>query len=227
MMVASINVMDQLRLTWLLLSPSLSSGVMTVVCTIFIVGMSGWLYINHDQLFYDYLFGPRGIQTTLIQITDTSAVLRNWLLGSVATYYILLFVTAVIVGLTVFAILQNAKKVLNGSLFVWQGLHNATQAHKDALKEMFTRLALRIICLLIWAIYLALFITILIPFSTLLVQLGIDRITMRVPELDGLLYIAASIALVLASLHLHVVFARLVRLRPRLFGILDIELAEL
>jgi hypothetical protein len=217
--------MDQLRLAWLLLSPSLSSSVITLLSALIIVGVSAWLYITHSQIFYDYLFGPNGIETSLLQVTDSSAIFKNWLLGSTATYYILLVATAAIVGLTVFAILQNADKAVNKSLFAWQGLQAASRTHKDALKETLARLALRAVCLLAWAIFWALFAGILIPFSTLLVQMGIDNFNKG--DLSGLLYLAASLGLILASVHLHVVFARLVRLRPRLFGDRDIELAEL
>jgi hypothetical protein len=224
-LLASIKAMDQLRLAWLLLSPSLSSSVVTILSTLAIVGTSGWLYINHSQAFYDYLFGPYGIATSLIQVPDTTAVFQHWLLGSGTTYYVLLVVTAAIVGLTVFAVLQNAGKVVNTSIFAWQDLQAVSRSRKEAIKEMFTRLALRVVSLLGWSVFVCLFAAILIPFGALLVENGIDKF--NTGDGSGLLYISASLALTLASMHLHVVFARLVRLRPRLFGDRDIELAEL
>jgi hypothetical protein len=218
--------MDQSRLFRLLLSPSLSSGIITTLVTTAVLVSSSWLYISHNKLFYDYFFGAYGLTTTLIRLPDSSAVLWYWLSSNPITYYTLVVVTAIIAGLTVFTILQSVSRLIRESSLIWHELRDARERHKQAIREQFTRLAVRVAGLMVWAIYISLFFSVLVPFCIVTLQSGIDSIATG--DLTGLLQVLGSAVMLWIGLHMHIVFARLVKLRPRLTGgIIDIELAEL
>jgi hypothetical protein len=217
--------MNNLNLFWLLLKPSLSSNVLTFLSTSSITILSGWLYVSRSQAFYEYFFGPNGISTTLLRAPDTTAALRMWLFGSPATYYIVLGVAAVITGLTVLTILQGIQHIVREGVFIWRELRTPSQSANSAISELFARLAVRVVASLAWGIYIALFATVLLPFVVILEESGIDTLASNI--FIGGLYITAAFALLGVLVHMHVIFARLVALRPRLYGVNDIELAEL
>lgn len=217
--------MHEKRLFWLLLTPSLSSGIVTLfAATATLIG-AGWLYIGHNPFFYDYLFGPNGINTTLLRVPDTTVLVRTWLLGSAATYYIVLLITALIAGLTVFAILQGIRHLVSESYSGWSLLHSHSAQAKSVIREVFARLALRVVSCLIWCLYIVFSTTVLVPFAMVLLQSGIDVVTKNIG--GGLFNIFASFVTLAVFVHVHIVFLRLILLRPRLFGTRDIELAEL
>jgi len=217
--------MQERRLFWLLLKPSLSSGLLTLCVTLFVMISSGWLYISHNAAFYDYLYGPTGVATTLLRLPNTGVLLRTWLLGSAATYYIVLLGTAIIAGLTVFAILQGIRRLLQQSSSGWSLLHSHSSEAAAEIHDLFVRLALRVVSFLGWSVYIVLSTAVLMPFAVLLLQSGIDALSAN--PAGGLFNIAECFVMVLVSIHVHIVFLRLVLLRPRLFGIRDIQLAEL
>lgn len=217
--------MQERRLFWLLLKPSLSSGLLTLFAVALIMTSSGWLYISHNAAFYDYLYGPNGVSTTLLRLPNTGVLLRTWLLGNTATYYIVLVVTAIIAGLTVFAILQGVRRLLQQSSSGWNLLHSHSKQATAEIHDLFVRLALRVLSCLGWCVYIVMSTAVIMPFAVLLLQGGIDAVSTNLP--NALLSVAECFALLLVSIHVHIVFLRLVLLRPRLFGIRDIQLAEL
>lgn len=217
--------MQEQRLFWLLLKPSLSSGWVTLFGAGLIMASSGWLYLSHNAAFYDYFFGPNGVNTLLLRLPNTGVLLRTWLLGNTATYYIALVVTAVIAGLTVFAILQGVRRLMQQSSFSWNLLRSHSSQASAEIHALFVRLALRVLSCLGWSVYIVLSTAVLMPFALLLLQSGIDAIS--TDTLVGLLNIAECFVALLIFIHVHIVFLRLVLLRPRLFGTRDIELAEL
>ena len=217
--------MQEQRLFWLLLKPSLSSGLLTLCSTAVIMISSGWLYISHNAAFYDYLYGPNGVNTSLLRLSNTGVLLRTWLLGNEATYYIVLIVMAIIAGLTVFAVLQGVRRLMQQSSSGWNLLHSHSPEATQEIHDLFVRLALRVVSCLGWCVYIVLSTAVLVPFAVLLLQSGIDAISTNLPT--GLLNFAECFAALLIFIHVHIVFLRLVLLRPRLFGIRDIQLAEL
>ncbi len=217
--------MNNLKLFWLLLKPSLSSSLLTILTSLAITVGSAWLYISHSSVFYDYFFGPYGISTTLLRAPDTTAALRAWLFGSPATYYIVLAVTAVIAGLTVLTILQGIEYLVQEGKFLWREIHAPLQEQKSVIRELFVRLTLRVIASMAWGIYIAFFVTIFLPFLAIMQQSGIDKLA--TDPLVGSLSIVGAFVILGILIHLHIIFARLVALRPRLYGVNDIELAEL
>lgn len=207
-----------------LLSPSIVSGT---ICFVLAVGATiaiAWSYIADNQLFYDFLFGAKGASTALVTAPDSMGAFQNVLLNSQFTFYILLAGAAVASGLLVYALLQSLNSTMHSATEIVRGLRKKDAVAKHAAQTIIVRLAVRTVSLVGWALYMAFFINILVPFCALLVNGGTADITDSAPS--GWWLVLGGFALVLLGLHMNVIFARLVLLKPRLFSSNDIPLSE-
>jgi hypothetical protein len=214
--------MTSLQRIQLILAPSLISGPVAVAAACFLWGSAGWSYITDSQLFYDELFGPLGV-VTLVQIQPHNmGELQGTILNSVGTYYVLLVFAGLIAGLVIYFALESVSRTINGvSLFLRETHSNRAEA-RQAVRESLARLGLRIASLLGWGLYAAVFTSVLVPFSILVLQDALE-----VGNWYTWLTATLAFAGLLVSVHLHVSFARMVFLRVRLFGGYDAELSRL
>lgn len=218
--------MGQLRIIRVLLIPSPLSAA---VCTLFalaILSIAGLAAVNQHHLFYDYLYGRYGIVTTL-QHTPS----YHWpspiasLVNQPVTYHVLIFFVWAIIGLIVYVVVEGFHSMVTGATTTWRDMHFAHAFVRSVEVEVGVRLSLRIINLLLWVGYTYLFVSILVPFCILLDGVGLDNVSFV--SWGGALYLVSSFVLLLICTHLHVIFARLVALRPRLFSYNDKVLAEI
>lgn len=211
--------MYQRRLALLLFTPSILSGAGIIFLAALLNAYGAWTFIHNNQLFYGFFSGAYGIQTYL---WETSYGLSAWsktFLSSSLAYYVLVAGVAVIAGLAVFALLQVLGVVQKEGKLL-----SATQGNRTYHHEVLSRLGLRAVSIIGWTLFTAFFVSTLLPFVSLLNEMGVDAINNGE---GGWLYCAASLALLILALHIHVIFARLVALRPRLFGgMSEIEKAE-
>ena len=212
--------MYQRRLTFLLFAPSALSGAATVFIALTMNAYGAWSFIHDNQLFYGFFSGAYGIQTYLWDATYGASVWSNAFLNSPLAYYILVGGVALAAGMAVFAALQLLGVVSKESKAVLEASGNRSYRH-----EILSKLSLRILSLIGWTLYAAFFISAFLPFISALNEIGVDRISQGGG--GGLLWCSASLLSLMLSFHIHVVFARLLVLRPRLFGGIDaIERAE-
>jgi hypothetical protein len=208
--------MNERPLFKLLLLPSFLSGMVTFLISISVLGYSAWLYTTSNQLLYNYLSGPYGLQSYVLQNSLQFSAIKSILFASPISYYIVLVGVALVIGMTVFVFLQIATSIVRGSTtMVEEALDHGPGSGRIKLQLLY-RLFLRILSVGGWVIYLAFFVSSLAPFTVLVLQGGIDAIQAQNYE-GGVMCLAALLALMLA-LHLHVVFARLSLLRPRIYG---------
>ena len=207
----------------LLFLPSLSSSALTSLTAAVVLVASGWSYINENLLFYDQLFGIYGFKTLLLQ-SDGLYALQHALLDSTLTYYILLFAAGITVGLMVYTLLETARMTIHTTAEELHEIGDDDPLHKTAAREALERLLLRVASLVGWGVYMAIFASILLPFSIVLAQTGVDMLETSL--LGGVVHGASAFVLLVLGLHTHIIFARLVMLRPRLFGDSDIEEAK-
>lgn len=205
--------MGQFNLIRLLLLPSFLSGLLTVVATLGIMGASAWLYISGGLLFYEPLFGSLGVVTILVQAPDVFAVVREVVFDNTITYGLLIVVCAILIGLLVFAVLQGVSRVTRETSVVWYEFHLHTPAAQRAVRESLTRLAIRSLSVVCWALYGLLVGNFLLPFCILLLQAGLDLLE-SAWAMGAALSLLATLFMLL-GLHLNVVFLRLCLLRPR------------
>jgi hypothetical protein len=116
----------------------------------------------------------------------------------------------------VFALLQLIAGIFRGSVEVIEGALPNAVLSRTARREILSKFGLRSISIISWAVYLAYFISTIMPFSIVLSQFGVDRL--EVGDHSGAVAIMGALLLMSMSLHLHVIFMRLVALRPRIFG---------
>lgn len=210
----------------LFLLPSLLSGLTVMCLTIAILVTSGILYITENQLFYDYLFGIHGVATAIVRAPDSPSAMWGAVSGGSFAYYALLVMISVIAGLTIWAILQGVTKVTQEASFALNALRQARTAQKEAIQELFERLMIRVLGLIMAALYMILFVDILVPIILLLLRHGIDALDMG-NLWDGASLLVTAIFLLMSCLHVHVIFARLYTLRLRIFGGADVQLAAI
>lgn len=207
----------------LLLLPSLSSGLLTTVGAIAVLSISGWSYVNDNLLFYDQLFGIYGLKTQLIY-SDGLYTIQHAILDSALTYHILLAAAGMIVGLIVYTLLEAGRRTVHQAAEELHEIQDTDPAHKIAAREALERVLLRIASLVCWGMYVVVFARVLLPFSVISLQAGIDGF--GTSFVASAINCAGAFALLSLGLHLHIIFARLLLLRPRLFGDADIEEAK-
>jgi len=208
--------MVAMRRLRLLLLPSQFSGCLCLIIALLICVVRAWSYIQHYQLFYEFLFGAYGFNTLLLEAPNSLYVISNAILNSTATYYVLLVMCGVLASLTTYAVLQAFGTARRATNEVIDELHQGTPAYKQAARESFLRLGLRVISVIGWTIYTIVFLSVLIPFSISILYNSIDLI--QDTRWVGWIVAILSVLVITLCLHIHVVFARLVWLRPRLFG---------
>lgn len=217
--------MAQFRLTWLLLTPSLISGITIACVTLAFIGLNAWVYISETDAFAGYLFGESGIVTILLAAPDWSVFLRTAVLNSPMTYNALIIAAAAAIGFIVYEVLEISRRTANGSANLWYRLLSPTADIKAELRANIVRLQVRIMAILSWTLYWIAFMALLVPFCISLLQLGIDSISLG--SLWGWLLALLAAVLFAFCIHLHIVFIRMVLLRPRIFGGVAVELAGL
>lgn len=178
------------------------------------IGGSAWAYINTKQLFYEYVFGAYGIKTYLWQHSSNISTVKNTLLASPAAYYLFVGFAATIIGLAVYALLQCIGLALSWRTL--SGLDTLGPNRQAIVRELSRRLVLRSTVLVGWAFFGAYFFSVLLPFVGLLNRTGVEHIQDGAPM--GWLLCAAAGFIFAISIHMQIIFLRLLYLRPRVFG---------
>jgi hypothetical protein len=207
--------MHQARLILLMFKPSLFSFIGTNVVAIIILIVANRPVVTRNPVLYEYFYGPQGLTTVLRQSTDSFSAFTKALSAQFITYEVLVFVAAVTVGFLVYFALQFISNLLSGATSMILEVHEADKkAKKFVAAEVFTRLLVRVGALIAWFFYTVFFMKVLLPFCILSVGMAI------VGLFDNFAWAYAILGYIglVAGLHLHIVFMRLVVLKPRLFG---------
>lgn len=209
----------QLRLLRLLLQPSLLSFTLSSFTAAGILVVATWSHVSSHNLLYGYLFGQYGLTTILKESPNTfSAINTAFSSSSSIAYDIAIGVFAVLVGLLVYALLQSLDHMLADAGDALQEIAYAGEPVKKSVKkEVGLRLGLRVINCIVWCVYWIFFVNVLLPLCLVVAKTAGDSGVMpaRWPEWT---YTLLGFSLLLLTLHLHVIFLRLLVLRPRVFG---------
>jgi hypothetical protein len=189
------------RPTLLVLKPSVFSVIVSLLLGTVMLGVANWSYIIDSLPFYDYFFGPEGLVTALQNSEEGSQAVTSTLFSQSLINNILTLLAALGVGLVVFIILEIVRRVRTPDVPI-----SPREAHRKAI--------VRVTVGILWLIYLQLTIKVLLPFCLLAAQVGIKALW----QPKGFLYIVFGLALFCLCLHVHVICARLMLLRLRVFG---------
>lgn len=194
----------QFRLLRLLLQPSIVSAVFVVVATTAILAGANWSYITSSPELYDLFYGSQGIVTVFEGAPQFVNNANYGVVNSQVAYALEVVITAVVAAGVVFVALHGIRH------FLWTlRAVNASGVHEERRELLRTALE-RCIILVLWAIYTLFSVAIAVPFCILLSRIGIED--------NSIAADLGAFGLLALLLHGHVVFARLFRLRPRLFG---------
>lgn len=208
-------IMHQLRLTGLLLGPSVLSGSVALLASFCILAVSNWLYITPDNPLYNYLYGPYGI-TTVFQNSSNALTAINGAFSSPSAYNIAVLIFALLVGLMVFAFLQGIDAIADHTK---EEIQEVTYVSDQALrkrmrKQAGLRFAIRLATGITWVMYLIFLCRVIVPYCLLLGQLD----TQNLWTISNLWQSLAAFLGLSLGFHMSVIFMRLTVLRPRLFG---------
>ncbi len=205
----------------LLLLPSVSSSALSLIVAGLLCGGAIWSHINNSQLFYDYIFGVYGFKTQLLLASDTYNVIQRSILNGPLTYHLLVFGAALLAGVTTYAVLETTRHAVNNTNELLREVHRKGLMHQRFMSETIARLVLRTFSVVGWVIYWVFFIDVIWPYGVILCESGLDKL--NVMNNGGWLPMLAAYLLLAVAVHIHVIFARLFLLRPRVFGDREIE----
>jgi len=211
-------MLRQQTLLRLLLIPSFMSGFLTVFVTCLVLGYSGWLFLKGDNIFYNYLFGAYGLHTFIWQQSSGLSAWSEAFLSGPLAYYMLVGGAATAVGVAIFTLLHWIGMLKSSARELIQDVASQQASRKAAASELLERMAIRAVSVIAWAIFSAFFVSSIIPFAIVLNQVGV-RLWAEQGNY-GLGFGVSGLALLLLALtlHMHIVFARLCFLRPRIFN---------
>ena len=208
---------SQRRLIQVML-PSLTSSLLTIGLSLVTLSLATFYYLSGNGAIYNYLFGPNSSTELIRQSQGSISAFSNTVFGNPLLNKILYFAFWMVVGLLVYFLLYVIIKGTGSAVedFEEAGYKNAHV--EEMLQGIVSRLAIRAILVVTWVIYWIFFVKTLLAFSILSTRVGITNF----PDLNGWLYTALGVLVLIASLHVHVIFMRLIALKVRLFDSSDV-----
>ena len=212
------------RLDNLLLKPSLFSGI---ICTLFAATVPvavNWTYVLKNVLFYDYFLGPDGLVTSLRNQPSGASTVSNVLASKSLGHNMLILMGALAAGLGIFLAVKIVSNLIRSVSITLKEVHAVeTPAKHIVERELSRRIIIRLIVAAIWVVYTIISIKVILPFAILASQIGLSE---NSPISTGIYYTLFAGGLLFLALHAHVIMARLLLLKARVFGGEDAILSE-
>lgn len=208
--------MHQFRLFRLLLIPSFSSLLLCAGCTGLILLFSNFSHLVQNQFFNDYAsLEPKQLEAMLLTWQQELTAGASYVFDRPEVYVAVIALVAALIGLLVFACLEIITRSAIDAHDNWEEITFAHGVNKTRIEEeVGLRWLIRISAALLWVFYWGFWLSTVVLFSILLVRDGLAGL----PAYSGAGLIFLGVVMLLLGTHLHVIFARLIALRPRLFG---------
>ncbi len=204
--------MKRLHIFGLLIQPSVASVTCVLILSCLLLGITIITYGESTGILYGYLLGPN----SSVELTENSRLTVSYfneaLFGGALLNQILFVFFWMSIGLIVYALINGIGSGVGG--MVEQSKKRKYINAATQKKERTTKILFQASFATLWIIYSVVFFNVLLPFSLLSAQIAFTEIT----TYEGALYALMSIFVILVSMHIHVVMARLSFLRLRLFG---------
>jgi hypothetical protein len=199
------------RLLALLLLPSPLSLILSALLTALVLLGANWSYLQAQPFFATYLSGEYGFGSLLSKF---NATLGNALNSDLA-YNGAVICFAILFGLGVYALAISFRHVVLEAQATLDKVEYADQRAKRTLeRSLGLRIGVRALSTLVWFGYALFFFNGLLPYCVTLVTGGVQEQIILV----ALRNVLAGVLLLL-TIHVHVIFVRLIALRSRLFGV--------
>lgn len=206
--------MTRLKELVLISEPSLLGGTVVAAASGLILILVNFSYLLKSGFIFDFLFG-RGSPYQLIQNSrDFASTLNQTVFGNPTLNKLLFFGFWMMIGLfayvTIMAISQSISET-DADLKSLGYIH----ARKTLIeRNLVVRIAVRLGGILAAAIYGFVLVRFLFPFAIFASRVGFGQLD----TVSGWIYALIGFIVLALGLHIAVIIARLVMLRPRLFG---------
>lgn len=211
--------MQQLRLLKILFMPSFLSLTMSISLTIIILAITALPYAANNVFLTGLVsIDPVNLNALLVAAENQMVSVASIILDRTELYIVFITIAAATIGLLVFATLELITRGADDIKESVEELRFAKGRIKERIeREIIAKWFVRSGAIIGWAIYWGLWINIFVLFSIFIVRIGFSI----APDIASIGYITFGTAILIASLHLHVIFLRLITLRPRVFGIIE------
>lgn len=190
--------MNSRRLIVQLLTPSLLSGSSCLLLSITSLGIANYTAFLKDAALYGYLSGQNGLDALSNRQGSSSLDIGNLFLSSKVAALLFASMAIILIILS----LQGLHKFIGN-------LHNPYMRH-----ETLQRFSVRLVVAIAWLLYGLAFYRLLLPFCILTSHVGINLLW----HWMSFAYLLFGLSLLAALVHIHIIFIRLLMLRPRVFG---------
>jgi hypothetical protein len=200
----------------LLLTPSLSSGIVVVFLSLGITFGTLFKVLYHGSSLEHLVYLDQNKQAIAdnYQTVQSSSLLDSWI------GYIPLLLFWGGMGLVVYWFCEMLYNVYRSAAMVQEELHYVHSNRQAIIKSLVSHMVVRLVTLAVWILYAWLTIHFLLPYVIAIAYVagGVHNL------LSSILYMARGTLLLLVAFHIHVILCRLFFLKPRLFGINPVEL---
>lgn len=196
------------------LGPSINSGFITGIVAAVLLAGANFSYVAGSSLLYDFLFG-KGTPYDLIQTSrDKASVINQTVLGNPLLNKLLFFGFWVMVGLFVYAIISVLSQSVTETEEEVEQMHYIHARKAQIEQDIILRLTFRASGAIAACIYSWIFVRILFPYCIYASRVALNNLS----NMRGILYGIMSIGILLVALHIAVIIARVIVIRPRVFG---------
>jgi len=172
------------------------------------VGAS-WSYVSNLPFFSTYLSGHYGFSSLLHELNLALGAAFN----SNLSYNIAVICFAVLVGLAIYAMVESIRHMMADAHTALSEVNYADSRNRGQIEQTLgLRIGLRAVSAFVWLGYTIFYFEAILPYCASLIQ----KTTMASSTVASARNLSAFLLLLLAT-HLHVLFIRLIVLRPRLF----------
>lgn len=209
--------MKDARLFVTLVTPSPISFIISFLFSGLVLLGASWSGLRSYPTISPFLSGDYSFSRLL---HDANVWLSD-LFSSDLSYNIAVIVFAVLFGGCVYFMVQSIRHILSEARTTLDEMEYSDQRSKEAIeRSLGLRFVLRLSTAVVWLGYTIFFFNGVLPFCSSLISKGSSMGSFS--PLKTLI----AFALLVVTCHLHVIFVRLIALRPRLFGLQDVVIGR-
>lgn len=214
-----MSVMRKVRLFFILITPSPFSLIATIVCALLFVIYVNWANLSDNTLIYRTIFGPEGFSAYVWKNTGSIWQWISQFFSSTIGYYVSLVVLAILIGIAFYTMLQIATYSIKGAVHYFERVELTSTP--TGIIEIFLKLWIRSIALVGVVLFSAVLAGTIIPTIEALIDRGSSLLGAF--QITGFIQYGIGFLLSSVSLHMFVIFLRILMLRPRVFSNVQID----
>src|SRR5688572_17007866 len=207
-------VMSRAKLVGMLVTPSPLSALVCLVAAAIVLAVGAWAHVSSSQSLYGHAVDSQVLVAVIQNLSALPGMVSSLFVGT-TIYNAFVILCSVLAGITVYFLLMTGYRLYTQATTSWHTFLHADPITRHILEsEIWAHVGVRLITATLWVVYLFVFLQFILPLGTSVMAASLDNMQ---PTLQWMYFVAGYCVLAL-GMHGHVVFARLVSLRPRLFS---------